>query len=284
MKSTALEVLSKALEEDAPEGDITCMALLKLSANIQHRSQGTLIAKQDLVFSGEEFVLALRELPQRAALRAPITATLHCHDGDHLKKGDQIATLKGHYTDLLFIERSLLNLLGRLCGIATLTQRFVAEVSHTSCKILDTRKTTPLLRTFEKKAVVHGGGQNHRMNLSDAIMLKENHLKTSSLGLRSLVDQMKNLYPRKKIILEVENMDQLEEALKSKVDQVLLDNMSTSEIAECVKKFPAHIKSEASGNMTLDRVKAVAETGVQYISIGALTHSAPCADISFLID
>ncbi|MCO5113726.1 MAG: carboxylating nicotinate-nucleotide diphosphorylase [Bdellovibrionaceae bacterium] len=284
MKLSALEILSQALEEDAPEGDVTCLALSKLCANIHHRSCGTILAKQDLVFSGEEFLVALRELPQRAALRAPISTTLFYHDGDSIKKGDKMATLQGHYSDLLLVERTLLNILGRLCGIATLTQKFVSEVAHTPCKILDTRKTTPLLRTFEKNAVVHGGGQNHRMNLSDAIMLKENHLKTTDLDIKTLVNQIKELYPRKKIILEVENEEQLEQALTSKVDQILLDNMTTEQIATCVKKFPPHIKSEASGNMNLERVRGVAETGVQFISIGLITHSVPCADISFLLD
>lgn len=284
MDITPLELLAKALEEDAPKGDSTCLALAQLSANIHYKSTGTIIAKQELVFSGEEFLLALKILPQRVALRTPIQVSIHCKDGDLLQRGDKIASLKGHYSDLLFLERSLLNILGKLSGIATLTHKFVQEVAHTSCRILDTRKTTPLYRNFEKKAVVHGGGQNHRMNLSDAIMLKENHLKTSSLDILSLVNQIKNFDPRKKVILEVEDQKQLALAVESKVDQILLDNMTTAEIAECVKMIPPHIKSEASGNMSLGRVREVAETGVNYISIGMITHSAPCADISFLLD
>lgn len=279
-----LDLLCSAIKEDAPDGDITCLAMAEFAPLLNEKTSGTIIAKQDLIFSGEDFINALSQLAKVAPLMANIEVELFFNDGQEVIRGQKIASLYGHYSDLLLIERSLLNIVGRLCGIATLTHKFVKKVSHTSCKILDTRKTTPLYRKYEKAAVVHGGGQNHRMNLSDAIMLKENHLQATPLGIHALINNIRKSQPSIKIILEVNDMAQVVEASKASVQHILLDNMTTEQLAESVKVIPANIQTEASGNMSLDRVAEVAETGVQFISVGQLTHSAPWADISFLLD
>lgn len=275
---TPLDFMKKALQEDAPQGDSTCRGLIENLKIPVHKTLGHFIAKQDLVLSGIEF---LKTLPQ---LNLDIDLELFFKDGDYIKKGQKIAQVYGPWTHLLYIERSTLNFMGHFSGIATLTNQYVQQVSHTSCKILDTRKTLPLYRLYEKKAVVHGGGQNHRMNLSDEIMLKENHITRLKTNLHDAVSKLKIQNPKIKITVECQTLDEVRDIVQASVDQILLDNMDNASLSEAVKSIPKPIKSEASGNMSLERVKSVAETGVDFISVGAITHSAPVADISFLID
>jgi nicotinate-nucleotide pyrophosphorylase (carboxylating) len=278
------KLLIAALKEDAPIGDLTCLSL-----NLpKDKTFGHFIAKQDLVLSGADFITAISNIKSELVTHnidpIEIDLELFFSDGHKIKKGQKIAQLYGPWNQLVLVERAILNIIGHLSGIATLTQQFVKQVEHTKCKILDTRKTTPLFRSYEKKAVVDGGGTNHRINLSDEIMLKENHICRLTDSLSKTLIQLKKENPKIKITVECQTLKEVLEVSKTPVDQILLDNMDNEMLIEAVKIIPKNIKSEASGNMSLSRVKSVAETGVDYISVGAITHSAPVADISFLID
>lgn len=270
---TTLELIQSALKEDAPYGDLTCQSLALPNEN----TVGYFVAKDDLVLSGVDFLLAIQDLDLN------IDVEIFFKDGAKIKKGQNIAQVFGPWANLVIVERVILNFIGKFSGIATLTNKFVNEVKQTECKILDTRKTTPLYRNLEKKAVVHGGGQNHRMNLSDEIMLKENHISRCSGDLKNTLINLRKKCPDKKITVECQNLDEVQTVIQCPIDQILLDNMNNETLKKAVTLIPKNIKSEASGNMSLDRVKSVAETGVNFISIGALTHSAPVADISFLL-
>ncbi len=275
---TPIEIIKATLKEDAPSGDLTCKNLLHELKIDNDKTIGHFIAKQDLIFSGTAFLLAIKDL----ALNLEVE--LFFKDGDKIKPGQHIAQIFGPWTHLVYVERTVLNLIGRLSGVATLTRKFVEQVQHTSCQILDTRKTTPLFRSFEKQAVVHGGGKNHRMNLSSEIMLKENHLCRINESLIVSLTKLKEKNPQIKITVECQTLDEVRQVSATPVDQIMLDNMDIPLIIQALDLIPKSIKSEASGNMSLDRVKAVAETGVNFISVGAITHSAPVADISFIID
>ncbi|MBO5542166.1 MAG: carboxylating nicotinate-nucleotide diphosphorylase, partial [Acholeplasmatales bacterium] len=200
-------------------------------------------------------------------------------DGDKVNKYDVIAEIDGETKTILKGERVALNLMQRMSGIATVTNKYVHEVVGDT-KILDTRKTTPNLRYIEKLAVKHGGGTNHRFSLSDMVMLKDNHIDAVG-SITKAVELIKTKVPSNiKVEVEVENIDQFKEALNTEADIIMLDNMSTEMMAECVKLNDHKKKLEASGNMTLGRIKEVSETGVDYISVGALTHSVMAFDIS----
>jgi len=239
-------------------------------------ARARIIAKEDLVLFGQE--VATEVFKQCSD---QITSKWHFKDGDLPLKGQTVVTLKGPIGPLLKSERVALNFIGRLSGIATLTRCFANEVAHTSCKILDTRKTTPGFRFLEKKAVVAGGGFNHRMNLSDAVLIKENHIAAVG-GLKAALERAKS-QTRHSVEVEIRNLSELQVALGENVERLLLDNMNNQELAEALAYIPDHVIVEASGGMTLERVKSVAELGVDFISVGALTHSAPCVDLSFLL-
>ena len=266
-------LIQTAFLEDMPSGDLTTDSL-DLG---RRRGKARLIAKSDLVLSGllmfEDSVLSMD---------TEARFTWAFQDGDFVYKGQILGLIEADLPRLLKAERVGLNLLGHLSGIATLTRRFVKEVEHTKTKILDTRKTLPLYRDLEKKAVRDGGGVNHRMNLSDAILIKENHI----CAIGSISAAVGTIRKRVRLPIEVEVRNEAEviEAVKLSVHRILLDNMTNAELSACLKLIPKNIEVEASGNMTLDRVKSVAETGVHFISVGALTHSAPCADISLMFD
>jgi nicotinate-nucleotide pyrophosphorylase (carboxylating) len=266
-------LISSALSEDIPSGDITTDSL-----DLGKRpGKARLIAKSDLVLSGSSlFEEAVLTMDPGAKLKWAF------RDSDFVFKGQILGLIQADLPRLLKAERVGLNLMGHLSGIATLTRRFVKEVEHTKTKILDTRKTLPLYRLLEKKAVRDGGGQNHRMNLSDAILIKENHI----CAIGSITEAVGAIRKRVKLPIEVEvrNLEEVEEAVGLAVQRILLDNMTNAELVICLKIIPRSIEVEASGNMTLERVKSVAETGVHFISVGALTHSAPCADISLMFD
>lgn len=273
IEDRVLKHVQAALEEDLPQGDITTQ-LLQLG---DLRGHGKFIAKQDLVLSGSDFLNAAFLLVDHNC-----DLTWHFSDGEEVLKGQSFLEIEGKLAAFLKSERTGLNYLGRLSGIASLTQQFVNRVRHTSCQILDTRKTTPLFREFEKRAVRDGGGHNHRMNLSDAVMLKENHILAAG-SISKAVDKIRKHF-HGPIEVETSTLDEVKQAVDAKVARIMLDNMSNEAMAKALQIIPAGIETEASGNMNLERVASVAELGVDFISIGALTHSAPCADISLIFD
>ena len=272
MKTNLKELVSAALEEDIPNGDLTT-DLLRMSGQ---NARAKLMAKEDLVVCGQE---AFEEVFKQ--IDPHVRIDWHFKEGDLAIDKQCVATINGESSSILKAERTALNFLGFMSGISTLARCFVKQVEHTNCKILDTRKTRPAQRSLEKYAVKTGGAENHRMHLSEAILVKENHFRCFG-DFKGSIEQIKE-HTQLPVEVEVATLDELKTAIELKVDRVLLDNMSTEEIIEAVKMTPPNIKTEASGNMHLDRVREVAEAGVHFISVGALTHSAPCADYSLLI-
>lgn len=266
-------LIQEALREDMPSGDLTTDSL-----GLESRlGRARLVAKEDLILSGQTaFENTVKTLDPELLIKWQFK------EGELALKGQVICTLAGDMVNLLKAERTALNFLGRLSGIATYTRCFVNALEGTKTKILDTRKTTPGWRQLEKMAVRHGGGQNHRMNLSEAVLLKENHL-TLGGGINSCVAKVRrqNHLP---VEVEVKTLEEVKEAVACNVDRILLDNMNTEQLREALRLIPASIKTEASGNMTLERVGEVAALGVDFISVGAITHSAPSADMSLLFD
>jgi len=270
---STLEMIKAALNEDMPTGDITTESL----AVRPQYSEAILKAKADIVLSGSTvFEQTIHFLEPSSKLKWLF------EEGDFVFKGQNICSIDGDLIQILKAERVALNFLGRLSGIATLTRHFVKAVEGTKTKILDTRKTTPLYRDLEKKAVFHGGGINHRFNLSEAILIKDNHISLVG-GITKAVERIRR-HCDLAIEVEASNLDQITECVLLNVQRILLDNMTNDLLKQALKLIPTHIQTEASGNMTLDRVKSVAELGVDYISVGALTHSAPTADVSLLFD
>ncbi|MBC7420002.1 MAG: carboxylating nicotinate-nucleotide diphosphorylase [Bdellovibrio sp.] len=270
---TTIELIKAALKEDMPLGDITTESL----ALKPKQGEASLKAKEDLVLSGanafEETILFLE--PQAKV-------KWQFNEGDLIYKGQNICSIEGDLLQILKAERVALNFLGRLSGIASFTRRFVKEVEGTKAKILDTRKTTPLLRGLEKRAVQHGGGFNHRFNLSEAVMIKDNHISLMG-GITTAVNRLRQNCDLP-IEVEASNLEQVKECVSLKIHRILLDNMTNEMMAAALQIIPVEIKTEASGNMNLARIKSVAELGVDYISVGALTHSAATADVSLLFD
>lgn len=268
------EVVHLALREDMPNGDLTTESLA-LSERI---GVARLQAKGDLVLSGiSPFEGTMLSLEPNAKL------TWHFSEGDAVLNGQFICTIFGNLIPVLKAERVALNFISHLSGIATLTRKYVDQVAGTEAKILDTRKTLPTLRELERKAVVHGKGFNHRQNLSEAILIKENHIRVAG-GLTAAVNRIRHHSPNKPITIEVSDLEEVKEAVGLNVDRILLDNFTNDLIREAVPLIPRPIEIEASGNMTVERVRQVAILGVHYISVGALTHSAPSADLSLLFD
>ena len=265
------ELIRTALGEDVGVGDVTTAAALRGDETGVARAT----AKEALVVAGiEVFAEVFRTLD-------PTLTVSPCRqDGEKVEAGDTLAEIEGSLASILTAERVALNLLQRMCGIATMTRRFVDEVAGTHAKILDTRKTAPGLRLLDKYAVRAGGGCNHRFALYDGVLIKDNHIEAAG-GIAEAVRRVRGRIPHTlKIEVEVRNQAELEEALAAGADSVLLDNMSLPEMATAVKRVATRIPLEASGNMTLERVRGVAATGVDLISVGALTHSAAAADIS----
>ena len=268
-----------ALEEDIGDGDVTSLATVPASLC----SSASLVAKAEGRIAGlEVFVAVFRELDPA------VRVTTRLADGDRVKPGDCVLDVSGPARSILAGERTALNFLGRLSGIATATSRFVDAVAGTSVRIVDTRKTTPGWRGLEKAAVRAGGGSNHRFGLHDMMLLKENHIRAAG-GITAAVaacrDYLAAQAAGREVALEVETTctREIEEALAAGCDRIMLDNMSLEETAQAVRRIrrePDPPDIEASGNMTLNRVRAVAETGVDLISVGAITHSAPALDLS----
>lgn len=268
---TLLELIRAAIKEDMPHGDVTTESL----ALKPRPGRARLKAKEDLVLSG---AMAFEQSMQ--ALEPSCKIKWHFEEGDEILKNQIICTIEGDLVQILKAERVALNFLGHLTGIATHTRRFVKKVAGTSTKILDTRKTTPAFRELEKRAVVHGGGLNHRLNLSTAILIKDNHISVMG-GITNAVKRVRE-HSALPIEVEARTLQEVQEAVAMKVQRILLDNMDNETLKQALTMIPADVETEASGNMNLERVHSVAELGVNYISVGALTHSAPCADVSLI--
>lgn len=264
------------LEEDIGYGDVTTLALVP--GNV--RGHGRFLAKAPLVVAGLEVAMAVFQVTDSA-----IRLQCHAQDGDHLQPGTVFAEVFGSAQGILTGERVALNLLQRLSGIATVTSRYVQAVQHTGARIIDTRKTTPGLRLLEKYAVRVGGGHNHRVGLGDGVLIKDNHIAIAGGVARAITLTRETVSHLHKIEIEVETFDQLREALEARADVILLDNMTpeqTLEAVALVRSTPGgeQILLESSGGVTLETVRHYAEAGVNLISVGALTHSAPAVDIS----
>jgi len=268
-------VIDYALKEDIGNGDITTNSLIPIGL----QTKATMVAKSTGVIAG----LAIAEYVFRT-LSTDITWKTFVKDGDKVSKGDLILEISGSYRALLTGERVALNFLQRMSGIATMTANYVDTLKGYKTKILDTRKTVPGLRLLDKYAVLMGGGTNHRIGLYDMVLIKDNHIKIAG-GITNAVTQIKkNLSDGIKIEVETTTIEEVHEALAAGVDIIMLDNMSNSTMAESVRIIGGQAKVEASGNMTMDRLKEVAATGVDFISIGALTHSVTAFDISMNIE
>jgi nicotinate-nucleotide pyrophosphorylase (carboxylating) len=270
--NTLKKAIEKFLHEDIGSGDITSEATLAP----EQVGTAEFVAKDAFVVCGIEMVAPLVFTTQNPAIKTIKTSK----DKIQASPGDILLTVKGPVLDLLKAERVALNLVQRLSGIATLTAQFVEKVKPLPVKILDTRKTTPGLRMLEKYAVRVGGGQNHRYNLADGVLIKDNHIQACG-SIKNAVTLMRGKIPHTmKIEVEASSVEQVRECLTCSVDIIMLDNMDPAMMREAVKLADGKSLLEASGGINLDNVRQVAETGVDYISIGALTHSAPACDIS----
>ncbi len=269
------DIIQNALREDIHTGDLTTLAVVPGSRPARAR----LVGKEPLTVAGISVFARVFYL-----LDSSIACTPCCSDGQQIETGSVMAYLSGDASMLLQGERVALNLLQRMCGIATLTASYVAEVSGTGVRIVDTRKTTPGLRVLEKYAVRRGGGFNHRTGLYDGILIKENHI-TAAGGISEAIRRARSYIPHTlKVEIETETVDQVEEALTAGADIIMLDNMDCTTMRHCVELIAGRATVEASGGVNLDTVRAIAETGVDIISVGALTHSARAMDISMLLD
>ena len=269
------KIITTSLEEDAPNGDITTIATVSPDAVIS----GRFVAKADGIICGLEIIGRTFEI-----CGGGFELETYFKDGEAVRKGDIIARVKGNAQTILTGERTALNLIQRASGIATLTAAAVAQIKGTSAKICDTRKTMPGLRVLDKYAVSAGGGSNHRFCLSDGILIKDNHIKAAG-SITEAVTRAKAYAPHTiKVEVEVETIGELKEALDAKADIIMLDNMSNEMMRESVAIVAGKALTEASGNMGEKDLRAVAETGVDLISIGALTHSVKALDISLKFD
>ncbi|MGI8844342.1 MAG: carboxylating nicotinate-nucleotide diphosphorylase [Gemmatimonadaceae bacterium] len=265
-------VVRAALKEDHAFDDITTIATVASN----RRARGMIVARAAGIIAGTPLALAaFRMLDPKVVVRVDVT------DGGTVEPGTPIMFISGHARSLLSSERVALNFMQRLSGIATLTSRYVAKVAGTRARIFDTRKTTPGWRLLEKYAVRCGGGMNHRLDLSDAILIKDNHLAALEGNIPLALKRVRRLAPEgARIEIECERVEQVRAALDAGADVVLLDNMTPEELSECVELAQGRALTEASGGINLQTVRRVAETGVDWISIGALTHSAISLDIA----
>jgi nicotinate-nucleotide pyrophosphorylase (carboxylating) len=264
------QIVRHALAEDIHTGDITT-EYLDLP---KKKSTAYFVAKQGGVLCGIQIAFLVFQ-----TIDENVKCVAYKKDGDMLKKGDKFAKIEGSSGSILMGERVALNFLQRLSGIASMTRLYVSKISSYSTRLLDTRKTTPLLRSLEKYAVRVGGGFNHRFGLYDMIMIKDNHI-VSAGSITMAVESIKRKNTTYKIEVEVKNLSELQEAVSCGVDRVMLDNMPVDQMREAVRNFSSVVELEASGNITIDTIEEIASTGVTYISSGALTHSYKSMDIS----
>lgn len=265
------DILERAFREDMPMGDITT----DYTVPENNVSAAALVAKQDGVIAGLEICMeAFRMLDPDVKLQPLVK------DGDFVEKGEKLLLVEGKSRALLKAERTALNLLQRLSGIASETRKYVDRIAGYKAKVVDTRKTTPGLRLLEKYAVRVGGGTNHRFSLSDGVLIKDNHIKAAG-GIKQAVEAVRTAIPHTvKIEVETENLEQVQEALSCGVDIIMLDNMPPELMEKAVKLIDGRAITEASGNVSLANIKDVAASGVDIISIGAITHSVKAMDIS----
>jgi nicotinate-nucleotide pyrophosphorylase (carboxylating) len=264
------KIIAEAIIEDVPQNDITTEFIISDDSTCSI----DLIAKENGVIAG------LQVFERVFKILGQVNVEFFKQDGDRVSPGECIAKLSGKTKHILTGERTALNYLQRMSGIATLTKTYVEKLSGSTAKILDTRKTTPNMRIFEKYAVKIGGGCNHRYNLSDGVLIKENHISAAG-GIKEAVNIIRaNVSFVKKIEVEVETLKQINEALETGADIIMLDNMDTETMKKAVEMINKRALIEASGNVTLDNILEVAETGVDYISVGALTHSSKVLDLS----
>jgi nicotinate-nucleotide pyrophosphorylase (carboxylating) len=267
------DLVQQALAEDIGRGDITTAATVEP----RQSASAVLVAKTRCVLAGlDVFCEAFRQCDPAVAIECR-----RC-DGETCEPGTIVAALRGHAAGLLTAERTALNFIQRLTGTATLARRFV-DATGGRIVVLDTRKTTPLMRALEKYAVRAGGAVNHRMRLDDGVLIKDNHVRLAG-GVEAAVARMRAANRGLPIEVEAQSLEQVDDALRAGADIVLLDNLTTAEIAEAVRRCQGRAKTEISGGVTLDRVADLAATGADFMSVGALTHSAPAADLSFEIE
>ncbi len=267
------ELVRRALAEDFGWGDVTTEGCI----DRDQKAHAYILAKSRCVLAGMDIAAeAFRQLDPA------VSVTLHRRDGDLCEPGTNVADINGYAAALLTSERTALNFLQRLSGIATLTRQFV-DAAGGRITVLDTRKTTPLLRVLEKYAVRAGGAVNHRNGLDDGILIKDNHIRLAG-GVVRAVTRMRKANREMPTEVEAQSLQQVDEALEAGADIVLLDNLSTPDIIEAVKRCRGRAKTEISGGVTLARIPELAATGADFVSIGALTHSAPAADLSFEIE
>jgi nicotinate-nucleotide pyrophosphorylase (carboxylating) len=267
------ELVRRALAEDFGWGDVTTEGVIDST----QKARAVILAKSRCVLAGLDIASeAFRQLDPVVAI------TVNRQDGDLCDPGVVVAEYQGHAAALLTAERTALNFLQRLSGIATLTRRFV-DAAGGRITVLDTRKTTPMLRTLEKYAVRAGGGVNHRFGLDDGILIKDNHIRLAG-GVATAVGLMRKKTREMPTEVEAQSLQQVDEALAAGADIILLDNLSTTDIIAAVEKCRGRVKTEISGGVMLERMPELAATGADYVSIGALTHSAPAADLSFEIE
>jgi nicotinate-nucleotide pyrophosphorylase (carboxylating) len=268
-------IVRAALAEDIGAGDITTETAIPAD----QRAEACIVAKEPCIVAGLPLVEAVFGQIDRT-----VAVKLLVAEGDFVEKGTRACLLNGPARAILTGERTTLNFLQRLSGIATLTRQFVDEIEGTRARILDTRKTTPTLRVLEKYAVAVGGGTNHRLGLYDAVMIKDNHrvilARLGPKGFGDAVAAARKNHATAPIIVEADTLEQVEEALAAGANHILLDNMTPDELREAVALVAGRAKTEASGGVTLKSVRAIAQTGVDYISVGALTHSARAVDFS----
>ena len=271
MKMNADEMILNALKEDITSEDISTNSVMREFC----LGEVELICKQDGVIAGLDVFKRVFDL-----LDEKTEISFFCKDGDTVRNGEKLGVIRGDIRVLLSGERTALNFLQRMSGIATYTRSIADLLKDTKTKLLDTRKTTPNMRVFEKYAVKVGGGYNHRFNLSDGILLKDNHIGAAG-GVKEAVKMAKEYAPFvRKIEIEVENLDMLKEALEAGADIIMLDNMSVEDMKEAVKLCEGRAETECSGNVTKENVAKLVDIGVDYISSGALTHSSPILDLS----
>jgi len=267
------EPVRRALAEDFGWGDITTESTVPRDV----RARAVIVAKSDCVIAGIEVACeAFRQLDPG------VTVTVHRGDGQRVEAGAEVAALEGQAAALLTAERTALNFMQRLSGIATLTRRFV-DAAGGRIIVLDTRKTTPLLRALEKYAVRAGGGTNHRFGLDDAVLIKDNHIRVAG-GIGAAVAAVREKIRDMPIEVEAQSLAQVEDALAAGADIILLDNLATADIITAVARCRGRAKTEISGGVTLPRMAELAATGADYVSVGALTHSAPAVDLSVEIE
>jgi nicotinate-nucleotide pyrophosphorylase (carboxylating) len=270
-----LEIVRRALAEDVGTGDVTTLATVRADAT----AQASMVAREPLVVCGLPVAEAVfKELSPQIGIERV------ARDGQRATRGETLLRLRGPAGAMLTAERVALNFVQRLSGVATLTARFVEAVAGTRARILDTRKTTPGLRALEKYAVACGGGTNHRAGLFDRVLIKDNHLAALRLeppnAIEAAVRRAREKFPKLEVEVEADTLEQVEQALLAKADVILLDNMSNEDLRAAVWLVNGRAKTEASGGVTLATTRAIAETGVDFISVGALTHSARAVDVA----